>query len=75
MINSLTLLVGYFCYIYTVNIILIIFTFLFLFLLDYFDKLLELASELIRAGKAYVDDTPVEKMREERTNGNNNKIL
>ncbi len=36
---------------------------------DYFDKLLEYAEDLIMRDKAYVDDTQVEIMREERTNG------
>ncbi|QRW15084.1 glutamyl-tRNA synthetase [Ceratobasidium sp. AG-Ba] len=36
---------------------------------DNFDKLYEYAVQLLRAGKGYADDTPVEQMREERTNG------
>eukprot|EP00850_Spirogloea_muscicola_P005029 SM000022S07243 [mRNA] locus=s22:695485:699106:- [translate_table: standard] len=36
---------------------------------DYFPQLLELAERLIGEGKAYVDDTPLEKMREERMDG------
>jgi glutamyl/glutaminyl-tRNA synthetase len=35
---------------------------------DYFDMIEEKARELIRAGKAYMDNTPMEQMREERTN-------
>lgn len=33
---------------------------------DYFDKLYELARELIRRGKAFVDDTPVDEIRRMR---------
>ncbi len=33
---------------------------------DYFDKLYELATELIKRGKAYVDDTPVDEIRRMR---------
>lgn len=33
---------------------------------DYFDKLYEVASELIKRGKAYVDDTPVDEIRRMR---------
>ena len=33
---------------------------------DFFDELLELTYEWIDSGKAYADDTPTEKMREER---------
>lgn len=36
---------------------------------DYFDKMYELAIQMIKEGKAYCDDTPVEKMREERGEG------
>ncbi|KAF2324092.1 hypothetical protein GH714_006580 [Hevea brasiliensis] len=36
---------------------------------DYFDKLMEKAEELIRQGKAYVDDTPREQMQKERMDG------
>lgn len=36
---------------------------------DYFDKLEELCTKMITMGKAYVDDTPVEQMREERMHG------
>lgn len=36
---------------------------------DYFDKMYELAVGLIKVGKAYCDDTPLEKMREERMVG------
>ncbi|KAF2324099.1 hypothetical protein GH714_006651 [Hevea brasiliensis] len=36
---------------------------------DYFDKLMEKADELIRQGKAYVDDTPREQMQKERMDG------
>lgn len=34
---------------------------------DYFDKIFELLRELISKNLAYLDNTPVEKMREERT--------
>jgi glutamyl-tRNA synthetase len=34
---------------------------------DYFPKIFELLKGLIEKGLAYVDNTPVEKMREERT--------
>ncbi|KAG8735795.1 hypothetical protein FRC12_017912, partial [Ceratobasidium sp. 428] len=36
---------------------------------DYFDKLYEYAVQLLKVGKGYADDTGVEQMREERTNG------
>ncbi|XP_073142314.1 glutamate--tRNA ligase, cytoplasmic [Henckelia pumila] len=36
---------------------------------DYFPQLMGMAEKLIRVGKAYVDDTPREKMKEERMNG------
>lgn len=36
---------------------------------DYFDKLYDYGVQIIKAGKAYADDTGVEQMREERTNG------
>ncbi|KDN51808.1 hypothetical protein RSAG8_00357, partial [Rhizoctonia solani AG-8 WAC10335] len=36
---------------------------------DYFDKLYEYGVQIIKEGKAYADDTGVEQMREERTNG------
>lgn len=36
---------------------------------DYFDKMYELAIQLIKAGKAYCDDTPLEQMRAERMDG------
>eukprot|EP00041_Stephanoeca_diplocostata_P035200 m.1231241 g.1231241 ORF g.1231241 m.1231241 type:complete len:1417 (+) comp24658_c0_seq1:93-4343(+) len=35
---------------------------------DHFDALLEHAEKLIKAGKAFVDDSPAEKMQEERYN-------
>lgn len=34
---------------------------------DYFDKIFDLLRELIAKNLAYLDNTPVEKMREERT--------
>ncbi|KAF2073072.1 hypothetical protein CYY_005598 [Polysphondylium violaceum] len=36
---------------------------------DYFDFIIEMAKKMIKEGNAYVDDTPVEKMREERELG------
>lgn len=36
---------------------------------DYFQKMYELCVQLIKDGKAYADDTPQEKMREERMEG------
>eukprot|EP00002_Diphylleia_rotans_P040089 TRINITY_DN9430_c0_g1_i1.p1 TRINITY_DN9430_c0_g1~~TRINITY_DN9430_c0_g1_i1.p1 ORF type:complete len:740 (+),score=168.08 TRINITY_DN9430_c0_g1_i1:49-2268(+) len=36
---------------------------------DYFDVILEYAYTLIKKGRAYVDDTPVEKLRAERMDG------
>ncbi|KAG7660627.1 GUS1 [[Candida] subhashii] len=36
---------------------------------DYFDKMYELAVQMIKDGNAYCDDTPLEKMREERMVG------
>ncbi|CAK9167152.1 unnamed protein product [Ilex paraguariensis] len=36
---------------------------------DYFPKLMEKAEELIREGKAYVDDTPRDQMQKERMDG------
>ena len=36
---------------------------------DYFSELKDKMTELIKAGKAYCDDTEAEKMKEERTNG------
>lgn len=36
---------------------------------DYFPQLMEMTEKLIREGKAYVDDTPVEQMRIERGEG------
>ncbi|KAJ9186076.1 hypothetical protein P3X46_005619 [Hevea brasiliensis] len=36
---------------------------------DYFDMLMEKAEELIKQGKAYVDDTPREQMQKERMDG------
>lgn len=36
---------------------------------DYFDKMYELAIQMIKEGKAYCDDTPTEQMREERGEG------
>ncbi|WVZ71637.1 hypothetical protein U9M48_020204 [Paspalum notatum var. saurae] len=36
---------------------------------DYFPKLMEMAESLIMQGKAYVDDTPREQMKDERASG------
>ncbi|RLV92503.1 Glutamate-tRNA ligase cytoplasmic [Spathaspora sp. JA1] len=36
---------------------------------DYFDQMYELAVKMIKEGKAYCDDTPLEKMREQRMVG------
>ncbi|KFK30349.1 hypothetical protein AALP_AA7G249900 [Arabis alpina] len=36
---------------------------------DYFPDLMKMAEKLMREGKAYVDDTPTEQMKEERKNG------
>lgn len=36
---------------------------------DYFPQLMEMAENLIRQGKAYVDDTPREQMQQERMDG------
>ena len=36
---------------------------------DYFPELFDLAERLIKTGKVYADDTPVEQMREERMHG------
>ncbi|KAK9291427.1 hypothetical protein L1049_019374 [Liquidambar formosana] len=36
---------------------------------DYFPRLMEMAENLIRKGKAYVDDTPREQMQKERMDG------
>lgn len=36
---------------------------------DYFDKMYELAIQMIKEGKAYCDDTPLEQMRAERMDG------
>lgn len=33
---------------------------------DHFGTILELAGKMVKEGKAYVDNTPTEKMREER---------
>lgn len=40
---------------------------------DYFVQLLDLAEDLIKQGKAYVDDTPREKLQEEKKNKIENK--
>ncbi|MCH0628500.1 glutamate--tRNA ligase [Kocuria palustris] len=40
-----------------------------LYSLDYFDKMYDLALKMIKEGHAYCDDTPVDKMREERMDG------
>lgn len=37
---------------------------------DYFDTMYQLAIKMIESGKAYCDDTPLEKMRQERMVGN-----
>lgn len=36
---------------------------------DYFDQMYDLALEMIKQGKAYCDDTPLEQMRQERMDG------
>ncbi len=36
---------------------------------DYFDQLYNYAVQMIKAGDAYVDDTPQEQMRKERMDG------
>ncbi len=36
---------------------------------DYFDKMIQICTLLIQAGKVYADDTPVETMRQERMDG------
>ena len=36
---------------------------------DYFDLILDYGRQMLREGKAYVDDTPVEQMRKERMDG------
>ena len=36
---------------------------------DYFDLILDYGRRMLREGKAYVDDTPVEQMRKERMDG------
>ncbi|MQL41619.1 glutamine--tRNA ligase, partial [Escherichia coli] len=40
---------------------------------DYFPELMEMAENLIRQGKAYVDDTPREQMQKERMDGIDSK--
>ena len=40
---------------------------------DYFPQLMEMAENLIRQGKAYVDDTPREEMQKERMDGIDSK--
>ena len=39
---------------------------IFSFTSDYFDLYISMAERLIREGKAYVDDTPPEKMKADR---------
>ena len=41
--------------------------------LDYFPKLMEMAESLIKQGKAYVDDTPKQQMKDERAAGTQSK--
>lgn len=36
---------------------------------DHFDKILDYGTQLLKAGKGYIDDTPVEQMRKERMDG------
>ncbi|PUZ57292.1 hypothetical protein GQ55_5G418500 [Panicum hallii var. hallii] len=40
---------------------------------DYFPKLMEMAESLIKQGKAYVDDTPKQQMKDERAAGTESK--
>ncbi|KFK26423.1 hypothetical protein AALP_AA8G246500 [Arabis alpina] len=40
---------------------------------DYFPELMEMAEKMMREGKAYVDDTPKEKMQKERMDGIDSK--
>lgn len=40
---------------------------------DYFERILELGEYMLREGKAYIDDTPVELMRQERGEGIDSK--